>query len=80
MGSMRLTTNYRLTDTLDLFKTMKGRHPGASLSALWNKYAPWIEHVAHDADSDASVLRYVTMIALEDTKPSCCPFGISCRE
>ncbi|KID96250.1 Ribonuclease H-like protein, partial [Metarhizium majus ARSEF 297] len=72
--------DYRLTDTLVLFKVIKGRNLGASLAALRDRYAPWIPHIAHDADSDASVLRYVTVIAFKDTKPRCYPFGISCGE
>ncbi|OAA37010.1 Ribonuclease H-like protein [Metarhizium rileyi] len=72
--------NYRLTDTLVLFKAIKGKETHASLSTLWNRYAPWVEHVARDADSDAFVLSYVTRIAFEDAKLSCYPFGISCGE
>ncbi len=70
--------DYTLVDTLAIFKTVKGMSQNAKLKTLVNKYAPWIDHVPHDANSDADALRYVTMIAFPNTKMACHAFGISC--
>jgi hypothetical protein len=72
--------NYRLVDTLVMFKLLKGRTKPASLSTLRDTYAPWIDHIAHDADSDAAVLKYVVTLAYPQTKWSCYPFGIQCTD
>lgn len=68
---------YRLSDTLAIFKTTRGVRENAKLGTLVNKYVPWIEHVAHDADSDASVLRMVIMTAFANPKVACYSFSIS---
>lgn len=67
----------RLVDTLVIFKVMKGMKENAKLHTLVTKYAPWVDHVAHDADSDADALRYVTMTAFPNTVMACYVFSIS---
>lgn len=69
--------NYMLVDTLAIFKVIRGLNMNAKLSTLVNTYAPWIDHVPHDADSDAAALRIVTMVAFANTKTVCHAFGIS---
>lgn len=68
---------YRLSDTLAIFKVTRGMRENAKLSTLVNKYVPWIDHVAHDADSDASVLRMAVMTAFNNAKVACYSFSIS---
>jgi len=72
--------NYLLVDTLAIFKTIKGTNEPATLSTLVTKYAPWVDHTAHDADSDADALRVVSTIAFRDTKTACYAFSIACSE
>jgi len=71
--------NYMLVDTLTIFKVMKGMNDCAKLSRLVSKYASWIDHVPHDADSDAEALRFMTMIVFPNTKLACHTFGITCK-
>lgn len=68
---------YRFSDTLALFKVIKGMNERANLSTLANKYAGWIQHVPHDADSDARVLRAVVMTVFPEVKYACYTFSIS---
>lgn len=70
--------NYRLVDTVIMFKMLKGMKVRAKLADLRDMYAPWMDHIPHDADSDAAVLKYVVEIAYPETKWYCYPFGISC--
>ena len=72
--------NYSLVDTLAIFKVMKGATEPAKLSALVTKYAPWVDHTAHDANSDADALRIVSTIAFGDTKAACFAFSITSAE
>ena len=72
--------NYKFVDTLVMFKVIKGKDMPASLSALRDMYAPWITHTPHDADSDAEVLRYLTMYVFPDVKRFCHIFSIDCEE
>ncbi|KAK8038431.1 hypothetical protein PG994_015198, partial [Apiospora phragmitis] len=59
--------NYVFADTLALFKMMKGMNTESKLSDLRDTYTPWITHTPHDADSNALVLRHVTIIAFPET-------------
>ena len=72
--------NYLLVDTLAIFKVMKGMKQIANLKTLVNTYAAWFDHTPHDADSDSSALRYVTMIAFPNSKLASYAFGISCMD
>ncbi|KAI6986057.1 hypothetical protein KC359_g8911 [Hortaea werneckii] len=71
---------YRLSDTLAIFKTMKGMNENAKLANLVNQHAAWINHTPHDASSDADALRFVTMFAFPNTKAACYAFSISCLD
>lgn len=71
--------NYTLVDTLAIFKTIKGNNEKANLHSLVAKYASWIDHTPHDADSDADALRFVTLIAFPATRIICSAYGISCK-
>lgn len=71
---------YMLVDTLAIFKVMKGMNKNAKLKTLANEYASWIEHIPHDANSDADVLRFVTMFAFPKTTTACFSFGIPFEE
>jgi len=71
---------YMLSDTLAIFKTLRGKYENAKLTTLAARFAPWIVHTPHDADSDAEVLRYVTMMAFPNTKMTCLAFSIQCAD
>ena len=64
------------TDTLASFKVMKGMSQPAKLTQLADKYASWVDHVAHDADSDANALGFVTMVVFPNARRICATFGI----
>lgn len=72
--------NYRLSDSLSLFKVMKGKRETAKLNDLVNKYSPWFDHVPHDACSDADALRSVVMTAFPDYQLACYTFSITCSD
>ncbi|KAK5215537.1 hypothetical protein LTR96_011095 [Exophiala xenobiotica] len=72
--------DYLLSDTLALFKAMKRMRENAKLIVLVNRYAPWINHIPYDADSNADALRYVTMVAFPDTKRFCYAFSLKYSE
>ncbi|KAI0531957.1 hypothetical protein GGR58DRAFT_507912 [Xylaria digitata] len=50
------------SDTLALFKVIKGMKNSTSLSSLVTACAPWIEHKPHDAVSDAKALMSVMKV------------------
>jgi hypothetical protein len=60
--------------------TCSRKNENAKLHELVLMYAPWIDHVAHDADSDADALRYVTMVVFPKTRAACYVFSISDEE
>lgn len=66
---------YRFSDTLALFKVMKGMNQRANLPTLVTKYAAWLQHLPHDADSDARVLRAVVMSVFPMVKSACYTFS-----
>jgi hypothetical protein len=68
---------YRFSDTLALFKVMKGMNQRANLPTLVAKYAAWLQHTPHDADSDARVLRAVVMCVFPMVKKACYAFSTS---
>ena len=72
--------NYRLSDTLAIFKVIKGTRQVAKLQHLVNTYAAWLDHVPHDANSDADALRTVTSMAFPNTVAYCHAFGIDCKD
>lgn len=67
----------RLSDTLALFKVIKGMNQRANLSTLATKYVGWMQHIPHDADSDARVLRAVVMTEFPLVKRACYAFSTS---
>jgi hypothetical protein len=67
----------RLSDTLALFKVMMGMNQRANLSTLATKYVPWMQHIPHDADSDARILRGVVMTAFPSVRKACYTFSTS---
>lgn len=54
----------------------KGMNTKLKLHDLRDRYAPRITHTPHDADSNAFVLRYVTMVAFPETIKMVNGFGI----
>lgn len=70
--------DYRLSDSLSLFKVMKGKKETAKLNVLVNKYSPWFDHTPHEACSDADALRSVVMTAFPDHVVACYTFSVSC--
>ena len=68
---------YRFADTLSLFKVIKGMNQRANLSTLATKHVAWIQHVPHDADSDARVLRAVVLTVFPLVRKACYTFSIS---
>jgi hypothetical protein len=70
----------RFGDSLALFKMIKGMSIRANLSTLVAMYAPWIEFVPHDADSDARALRCVVMTEFPNVRMACTTFSISYQE
>lgn len=68
---------FRLADTLALFKVIRGMNERANLSTLVTKYASWMPHLPHDADSDARVLRTVVMTMFPQVRKACYTFSTS---
>lgn len=54
-----------LSDSVVIFKMMMGKNETAKLGVLRDKYVPWVDHVAHDADSDAGVLMALMNVVFE---------------
>lgn len=54
--------NWLLSDTMPMFKTIITRSNSAKLADLVVTYAGWVDHVPHDALSDADALMNVTMV------------------
>lgn len=75
-----LPPNFRLVDSLSLFKVMKGKNEVAKLKTLVNRYTPWFEHIPHDAGSDSDALRSAVTTAFPDHKLACCTFSILCKD
>lgn len=68
---------FRFADTLALFKVIKGMNERANLSTLAARYVGWMQHLPHDADSDARVLRAVVMTVFPQTRKACYTFSTS---
>ena len=71
---------YLLVDTLAISQSMKGRAEPTSLSALVDKYAPWVDQDPNSVNSDAAALKTVTSIAYSDVKAACYAFSITTKE
>lgn len=67
----------RFSDTLALFKVIKGANERANLSTLAVHYAGWVQHMPHDADSDARILRIVVMSEFVLARKACHVFSSS---
>ncbi|KAF2844088.1 hypothetical protein T440DRAFT_473667 [Plenodomus tracheiphilus IPT5] len=61
----------RFADSMALFKFFKRVEMGTNLSALVVKYACWLGHVPHDADSESRVLRSVVLNEFRDPETIC---------
>lgn len=72
--------NVVFSDTLALFKVVKGLSAPAGLSVLVAKYVPWISHEPHDAVSDAGALKSVVKFVFQDEAVALLTFGISCGD
>lgn len=72
--------NFILSDTLVVFKCIKGMNERASLPILVTKYAPWIEHKPYNAVSDANTLKCVTKVAFPNDVLALLTFSISCQD
>ncbi|KAF2744341.1 hypothetical protein M011DRAFT_479926 [Sporormia fimetaria CBS 119925] len=70
----------RFGDSLALFKMMKGMNTRANLSTLVAMYAPWVEFIPHDADSEARALRCVVMTEFPNVRLASMVFSISHQE
>lgn len=70
--------NYKFVDTLAMFRAIKDKNVPASLLTSRDMYIPWIAHTPPDTDSDAEVLRYLTMYVFPDVKKYCHVFSIDC--
>ncbi len=69
-----------LSDSVVMIKLMVDKNESAKLGHLRDKYVPWIEHVAHDADSDAKVLKGVMNMIYKDPCVYYRKFSIDCRK
>jgi hypothetical protein len=70
----------RFSDSLALFKLMKGTNNRANLSTLVATYTPWIEFIPHDADNDVRALRAVVMTVFPNVRLASLVFSISYTE
>ncbi|TLS20620.1 uncharacterized protein PpBr36_11072 [Pyricularia pennisetigena] len=62
------------SDTLALFKVVKG------LSAFVAKHVPWTNHEPYDAASDAGALKAVVKFAFQDEAEALLTFETSCED
>lgn len=63
-------------DTPTIFKTVKAMQEDVKPRILMDKSAGCLNYAPHDANSNADVLKWVTMIALSETEMICYAFGI----
>lgn len=69
-----------LSDSVVMIKMMVDKNESAKLGYLRDKYVPWVDHVAHDADSDAMVLKEVMNRIYKDPCVYYRKFSIDCRK
>lgn len=50
---------WRFSDLLPIFKLVIDPNTKANLDTLASKYAPWFQHIHHDAESDSRALMHV---------------------
>lgn len=75
--------NFRLADSLALFKATKGPDEPTDIALLVDKCAEWLQYKQykpHDADNDARALIAVVMTESLQTNAACYAFSISCKE
>ncbi|KAB8212688.1 hypothetical protein BDV33DRAFT_186321 [Aspergillus novoparasiticus] len=71
--------DFRLADSLALFKTIKGPAEHSAIALLVAKYAGWLPYMPDGADSNARALRAVVMAAFQEVRSACYAFSISCE-
>lgn len=71
--------DFRLADSLALFKAINGPAEHSDLAMLVAKYAGWLPYKPDDADSGARALRTVVMVQFLRTNAACYAFSISCE-
>ncbi|KAG6019468.1 hypothetical protein E4U41_003217 [Claviceps citrina] len=69
-----------LSDSVAIYKMMEGKDQTARLAYLRDKLMPWIEHVPHDADSEAKALMRIMHHLLPDPRLIYSRFCIECGE
>jgi hypothetical protein len=71
---------WRFSDSLPIFKLVVQPDDNAKLSDLVSRYVPWINHVEHDAFSDAEALKAVVMIGVTRWNVACFAFSVPCDD
>ncbi|KAH7001762.1 hypothetical protein B0J12DRAFT_747794 [Macrophomina phaseolina] len=72
--------DYMLSDSLAIFKVLRGKRKNAKLSTLVTTYTPWVDHTPHDAVSDSYALRAVVMFGIPNWEKVCSTFSVSSRD
>ncbi|KAG5916587.1 hypothetical protein E4U61_003500 [Claviceps capensis] len=72
--------NVYLSDYMVLYKILIDKQSKARLSYLRDKHVAWVEHLAHDADSDAKVMMGIMRNVFSDPRAIYCKFSISCLD
>lgn len=72
--------DFMLSDSLAIFKLLKGKRMNAKLATLVTVYTPWVDHTPHDAVSDAYALRAVVMFGIPNWDRVCITFSVSSRD
>ncbi|KAK1828585.1 hypothetical protein QBC39DRAFT_264830, partial [Podospora conica] len=69
-----------LSDSMVSYKMMIDKEQTAKLCVLRDKHVPWVEHCAHNADSDAKVMMMLMKQVFIDPRKVYTKFSISCKQ
>ena len=72
--------DFRLADSLALFKVVKGPDEHADIASLVAQYAEWLQYEPNYADKDSWMLKVVVMTEFPQTNAACYAFSIGCKE
>ena len=79
MGSGIKPLNFKLADSLALFKTIMGPDEPTDIALFIDKYAKWLLSSPNFTDNDAWALRVIVMTMFPRTNAACYTFSISCQ-
>lgn len=69
-----------LSDSMVLYKVLINKETSAKLSFLRDKHVAWVEHLAHDADSDAKVMMMIMKNVFPNPKAVYSKFSVHCSD